>query len=435
MLQRRSWIHSAARGVVASLVASAAALAGVAHAATFTNPIVAASPGTGTADPSVVFHRGYYYYCRALDDRAIGVARARRLQDIGAAPMRTVFRPAPAAAHGREIWAPELQRVRGRWYIYFAASDGVNANHRMYALQAVGDDPQGDYVLKGRVGDESDRWAIDGVALELRGRLYFVWSGWPDARGDFPQVLYIAAMRDPWTIVGARHLIAAPEHPWERAGAPLLEGPEPLRHNGTLHLVYSAGASWGDDYALGLLSYRGGDPLRASSWRKEPLPVFTKDVVAKAFGVGHASFVRSPDGRQDWIVYHATDRPGAGWRGRSVRAQAFDWSREGSPQFGTPVAVGRPLEEPSGTPAAPLERAPPHVIRRSVAGRRQLAARRNTSVRLFAGMSTRRSNARPAASATSTTSPRRRRPQAGFRRRKSASNSTLPGAVGSPSTT
>ena len=434
MQQRRSSIDAALRIVCAILVASACALSGAARAATFTNPIVEASPATGSADPSVVFHRGYYYYCRAVGDRAIGVARARRLQDIGAAPVRTVFRPPADVAHGREIWAPELQRIRGRWYIYFAASDGVNANHRMYALQAVGDDPQGDYVLKGRVGDPSDRWAIDGVALELRGKLYFVWSGWPEAKGDFPQVLYIAAMRDPWTIAGRRHLLAAPEHAWERAVAPILEGPEPLAHRGATHLVYSAGASWSDDYALGLLSYRGGDPLRASAWRKRPSPVFTKNVAAKAFGVGHASFVRSPDGREDWIVYHATDRPGAGWRGRSVRAQPFRWSSDGLPEFGTPVGIGQPLEAPSGTPGAPAAPAPPRGSTPRSSARPHRAADRNTSRRLLAGRSKRCSNTRPACSAASTTSARRRRPQAAFRPRKSASKATLPGAVGSPST-
>ena len=88
---------------------------GAASAATFTNPIVAASPDFGSADPSLVRHRGYYYYCRSLADREIGVARARRLQDIGAAPMTTVFRSAANAPYAREVWAPELQRVRGRW--------------------------------------------------------------------------------------------------------------------------------------------------------------------------------------------------------------------------------------------------------------------------------------------------------------------------------
>ena len=232
-----------------------ASFVGPALAASFVNPIVAAAARTGSADPSVVFHRGYYFYCRVIGNGEIGIARARRLQDIGAAPMVSVFKPPAGTPYSRQVWAPELQRVRGRWYIYFSASDGVNANHRMVALQAETDDPQGDYAFKGRVADPADGWAIDGTVLELGGRLYFVWSGWPDAAGPFPQVLYIAAMSDPWTISGERHLIAAPEFDWERAGAPLLEAPQPLHHRGTTHIVYSAGASWGDDYALGLLRY------------------------------------------------------------------------------------------------------------------------------------------------------------------------------------
>ena len=326
--------------------------AGPAAAAPFANPIVAAAPRTGSADPSVVFHRGHYYYCRAIDDRAIAVARARRLQDIGAAPLVTVFRPPAGTPYSRQVWAPELQRIRGRWVIYFAASDGDNASHRMYALAALDDDPQGRYAFKGRVADRDDLWAIDGAAIEIGRSLYFVWSGWPGRHGDFPQLLYIAAMRDPWTIVGERHAIASPEHDWERAVAPSLEAPQPLRRRSATFVAYSAAASWSDDYAVGLLRYVGGDPLRAASWRKDALPAFAKNAAAAAFAVGHPSFVPSPDAREDWIVYHASERPGAGWSARSVRAQRFDWCRDGSPRFGTPVAVGVPIDEPSGTPGA-----------------------------------------------------------------------------------
>ena len=330
-------------------------------AASFVNPIVAAAARTGSADPSVVFHRGYYFYCRVIGNGEIGVARARRLQDIGAAPLVSVFRPPAGTPYSRQVWAPELQRVRGRWYIYFSASDGVNANHRMVVLQAETDDPQGAYTFKGRVADPADGWAIDGVALELRGRLYFVWSGWPDARGPFPQVLYIAPMSDAWTISGDRHLIAAPEFDWERAGAPLLEAPQPLHRGGATHIVYSAGASWGDDYALGLLRYLGGDPLDARSWIKHDRPVLTKNPAAGVFGLGHPSFVRSPDGREDWIVYHATTRPGAGWAGRAVWAQRFEWGGDGRPVFGEVLPAGVEIEEPAGTPSVarqPGERKP-----------------------------------------------------------------------------
>jgi len=318
-------------------------------AARFANPLVAAAVRTGSADPSVVFHGGYYYYCRSVANAKIAVAKARRLQDIGAAPMKVVFEPPAGTAYSRRLWAPELQHVRGRWYIYFAASDGPDANHRMYALEASGSDPQGPYVFKGRVSDTTDGWAIDGVALEIGAELYFVWSGWPEGVDHFPQVIYIARMRDPLRIVGARHAIAEPDLPWERTVAPLLEAPEPLQRDGRTVIVYSANASWSDDSALGLLIYVGGDPLKASSWKKHPDPVFVKNAAAGVFGVGHASFVRSPDGHEDWMLYHAMDRPGMGWAARTVRAQRFHWQGDGMPAFGRAVATGCWLQEPSGT--------------------------------------------------------------------------------------
>jgi len=341
------------RGSAASLALAIAALAGAAEpagAADFSNPIVDAAPSTGSADPSVVRHRGWYYYCRSIDDAAIVVARAHRLQDIGAAERTVVFRAPPSGPHSRQLWAPELQRIGARWYIYFAASDGDNAHHRMHVLRSAGDDPRGPYDFMGALKTTPDTWAIDGVALQWRGRLFFVWSGWAQTDDGFPQRLYIARMKTPWRLEGKRHLLASPDPGWESAGAALLEAPEVLRHRGRTFIVYSAGASWGDDYGLGLLMHTGGDPRSAASWRKLAGPVFTKSPAAGVFGVGHASFVRSPDGREDWIVYHATSREGAGWSGRSVRAQRFDWTRDGMPIFGAPVAPGIPLAEPSGTP-------------------------------------------------------------------------------------
>jgi GH43 family beta-xylosidase len=318
-------------------------------AALLTNPIVEASPNTGSADPSVVFHRGHYYYCRSIGNGQIGVAKARRLQDIGAAAIVVVFTPPVGAAYSKRLWAPELQQIGHRWYIYFAASDGPDPHHRMYALQSTSEDPQGPYIFKGKVADRTDAWAIDGVVLKLNGKPYFVWSGWPE-NVHFPQVLYIARMRDPLTVVGTRHLIAVPDLDWEQTVKPLLEAPQPLYHRGQTFLVYSANASWSDDSALGLLSYVGGDPLLATAWKKSAIPLFTKNVAARVFSVGHASLTKSPDGREDWMLYHATDAPGAGWFARTVRAQPLHWQPDGNPELARPGAMGCPLQEPSGTP-------------------------------------------------------------------------------------
>jgi GH43 family beta-xylosidase len=320
-------------------------------AATFTNPIVVAARPGGSADPSVVYRDGYYHYCRSIGNRAVGIARARRLQDIGSAPMVTVWSAPAGTAWSDEVWAPELQYVRGKWYVYFAASDGNNATHRMYVLEAATQDPQGAYAFKGRISAPGDAWAIDGVALEHGGSLYFVWSGLRVESQPFPQVLYIAPMSDPWTISGERHEIAGPDHPWEQVGAPLLEGPAVLQRDGRLHLAYSASASWSDDYAVGLLTYAGGDILSAASWRKTSRPSLSKRPEGGVWGPGHNSFVPSPDGREDWIVYHGIDVSGGGWELRSVRAQRFGWTADGSPDIGRPVGPGVPMDEPSGTPA------------------------------------------------------------------------------------
>jgi GH43 family beta-xylosidase len=227
-----------------------------------------------------------------------------------------------------------------------AADDGDNANHRMYVLEGTTQNPQDPFTFKGRIAAPTDRWAIDGTVLQMPDdRLYFLWSGW-EGTENIAQHLYIAPMQDPLTINGDRVRISSPEFPWEQHGHPLVnEGPQVLWNNDRLFIIYSASGSWGDDYCLGQLTWTGGDPLDQASWQKHPEPVFRRN--DDVFGPGHASFVKSPDGREDWIVYHAAKYRGAGWN-RDVRMQPFQWREDGSPHFGIPVSPGVPLPIPGG---------------------------------------------------------------------------------------
>jgi GH43 family beta-xylosidase len=111
-------------------------------------------------------------------------------------------------------------------------------------------------------------------------------------------------------------------------------------------VVYSASASWKTTYKLGLLELvPRGDPLNPSSWRKWAEPVFQS--TRETWGVGHCGFTRSPDGTEDWIVYHAKLERTPNWK-RAVQVQRFGWDDSGAPILGEPVAAGVPIELPSG---------------------------------------------------------------------------------------
>jgi GH43 family beta-xylosidase len=306
----------------------------------FTNPVAARG-----ADPWILRWGGEYLYCRCRRG-SIRVSRSPLLHEVCRDPGRVVFTPQRDRPYSCDLWAPELHRIEDRFYIYVAADDGHNRNHRMYVLEG-GADPQRPFALKGRIGDASERWAIDGTVLELGSRRYFLWSGWEGER-DVVQSLYVAPMSDPWTICGPRVRISTPEWPWERNGRPWVnEGPAVLRsRRGRVFVAYSASGSWTDDYCLGLLTLAGADPLRPDAWRKSATPAFAR--TGSVFGPGHACFVTSPDGSEDWIVYHAARRRGAGWD-RDVRMQRIGWHEDGSPDFGIPVPTGIPVALPAGS--------------------------------------------------------------------------------------
>jgi GH43 family beta-xylosidase len=332
------------------LIATLAAFAAPVNAidCTFMNPLLPLGQ-----DPSVVYHDGYYYLVQSSG--GLNITKSETLSGLGRAESVQVWSPPPGEPYSYDLWGPELIYLDGHWYIYVAAVDspGHNAAHRMYVLQADTDDPLGTWTVKGRVYDpESDKWAIDGVPFEYNDQLYFVWSGWPGDRGDFPQNLYIAEMSDPLTISGPRHLISEPDQAWERTEAAINEGPEPYIHNGVLSIVYSADASWMPAYKLAVLTLTGDNPLERESWTKTgPLFEQMPDAVTPLFGPGHSSMpVQSPDGSEEWFLYHAQPTIDAGWQGRDVRAQEFQWSAENTPILGEPIPAGVAQPAPSGEP-------------------------------------------------------------------------------------
>ncbi|HPJ19274.1 MAG TPA: family 43 glycosylhydrolase, partial [Actinomycetota bacterium] len=79
------------------------------------------------ADPSVIRHNDEYLWCFADGNRSVALHRGPDLHAPG--PKHVVWTAPQKGPASQELWAPEIHSIDGRWYIYFAASDGNNANH------------------------------------------------------------------------------------------------------------------------------------------------------------------------------------------------------------------------------------------------------------------------------------------------------------------
>jgi len=321
---------------------------------TFTNPLLPSG-----ADPWSIYKNGFYYYTHTTGDRLI-IWKTKKLSELNKAQRKIIWTPPANTAYSKQIWAPEIHYINDKWYVYFAADDGKNSNHRLYVLENSSADPmQGEWTFKGKIADPADKWAIDGSVFKHKQQWYMVWSGWEgDVNGE--QDIYIAKLKNPWTIEGNRVRISASTYDWEKYGdlkdaenpphVNVNEGPQILEHKGKLFLVYSASGCWTDHYGLGMLAFKGkNNLLDSASWRKSPDAVFKGSVNNSVYAPGHNSFFKSPDGKEDWILYHANALPNQGCgRQRLPRAQKFIWNRDGTPNFGEPVKLDTNIPRPSG---------------------------------------------------------------------------------------
>lgn len=336
-------------------------------ATVFRNPVAPVRAGAGkdsldSPDPWIFRARDRYFLTTSTGD-SIGLRSSATLDGLASARVRRVW-PAPRTLRAAlpkkrccQFWAPEFHRLHGpdgwRWYVYSAASDGNLVHHHIQVLESRRDDPRGPYHFRGmlRLGPD---YEIDPTVFSRHGRAYVIYS---DGVTFAPTHLALARLTNPWTVARRPVTISRPTYPWERRGLDINEGPEVLLHGAWLHVIYSASWCQLPDYALGRLTVPANAKLldpRTWTHAKAPRPVFHSDPARRVFGTGHGSFFTSPDGRESWQVYHATDTPAFGAcfaNVRTTRAHRFTWNHDGTPNFGRPVSLSTDLAAPSGDPS------------------------------------------------------------------------------------
>lgn len=316
---------------------------------TFANPV------WDGADPWMVKHNDDYIYCFSYNNSVV-LSKSKKMSKQGVT--KNIWHTPSTGWNKNCLWAPEIHFIQGRWYVYYAAGESGPPfiHQRTGVLRSKTEDVFSDYEDMGVLytGDKpqdpaSNIWAIDMTMLEHKGKLYAIWSGWTrqESTDATAQHLYISEMENPYTMKGKRVLLSSPVETWERGGPlNLNEGPEILKNGDNVFVIYSCRESWLVEYRQGMLQLINpdGDLLDPVNWKKTG-PVFQGN--DKVYGVGHCSFVKSPDNTEDWIIYHSKKSTEPGWD-RNVRMQPFTWKADGTPDFGKAIPAGQKINVPSG---------------------------------------------------------------------------------------
>lgn len=310
---------------------------------TYTNPIKRA------ADPRLILVDGMYYFVYTTGS-ALSVYKAANITDLDYSVPERVWNAKDVSAQleGRDenIWPSELQYFSAEdfgeeyagWYLLYSIYKPTvgdtgyvdGENRRSYVLKCSSSDLQGVWVNP-ITGEENvpalfvcdtdstinvAEWTAGQSTMRYNGKVYALWIG-QTGRGtsEFHQSMYLAEMVNPWTVTGTILELVNPEYSWEREGygyssaqgiwyPAVIEGATPVNGpNGELYVLYAGSGYWTPGYCLGQMTFLGGDLLDIANWSKSQRPIFAKN--SELCGVGGPNLVTSPDGENNYLLYHA----------------------------------------------------------------------------------------------------------------------------------
>jgi len=294
---------------------------------TFLNPILAGDH----PDPSVLKDGSdYYLVCSSfVSTPGLLVWHSRDLvnwEPLGPALRRPVG----------SVWAPDLCKVGGRYYIYFPAlsADGLTN------MVVSADSPRGPWSdpVDLRTG------SIDpGHAVGPDGKRYLFFSAG-----------FMAPLNDDGlSLAGPQKKVydgwKYPEE-WD-VETFAQEGPKILRRGDYYYMVLAEGGT--DGPATSHMVIMARSKTLEGPWENSPYnPVVrTASASEKWWSRGHATLVEGPDGKQWYFVYHAYEN-GHYNLGRQTLLEPVEWTADGWVKaVGTDVAA--PLPKPAGGSAVP----------------------------------------------------------------------------------
>jgi len=321
------------------------------------------------ADPFVWQHEGVYYavgtgILEAQSDVGNGVSA---LTVDGAPGVFAILRSNDLASwspvgsaleilhpdYGDAYWAPEVAFANGTFYLYYSVGRGDKGHHIRVATSTQ---PEGPYRDTGALVTNPFfcPFAIDASPFrDDDGEWYlfyardFLDSG-PNGRAGTGVV--VDRLLDMTRLAGTEREVARARHDWQRFAAGrimyggiydwhTIEGPCVRKRNGKYYCLFSAGRWENDTYGVDFaVADNPLGPYRCDS--DDSGARVLRTLPGEVLGPGHNSLAEGPDGKTDYIVYHAWD---SRMTARRMFIDRIEWTSRGPRCLG-PTTTTRPLD-------------------------------------------------------------------------------------------
>lgn len=310
---------------------------------TYTNPVY----DQYMADPFVLHHEDCYYAYGtaplAQDAPAFPVLESNDL-----AHWRYVRHALLRLPGMSDYWAPEVAYHDGTFYMYYSA--GIDQVQHLRV--ATSDSPTGPFVDSGKLLYPDEPFSIDPHPFRDSDGTWYLFSSrdflTDDAEGHVGTGIVVDRLLDMMTPANEPRLVVRPHAGWHlfRAQREMygqvfdwytIEGATTRVHNGHYYCFYSGGAWEHDNYGLAYVvaehplgPYHKPDDVDGPILRSRP---------GQVIGPGHNSFTESPDGTQEYCVYHGWD---AAMTARLMRIDRLVWDGD-TPRIEGPTTTPQPL--------------------------------------------------------------------------------------------
>ncbi|MDD3080245.1 MAG: family 43 glycosylhydrolase [Paludibacter sp.] len=268
---------------------------------------------------------GYYYFTASYPmtsssdaegyDRVI-LRRATTIEGLATADEVTIWDEKNTTSAYRYVWAPEIHKINGTWYVFFTASTSSSSvwtiRPRVIVCNQGEKDPMtascwetSGHLMEPVANDNISftAFSLDMTHFENNGTHYIAWA---QAINGYSSIA-IASVdpQQPWVLTSPYTLLTAPAYAWEKDADQVDEGPAVIKHDGKVYVAFSA-SSVNSTYCVGLMyADENSDLLNTDSWTKVRYPLLTTDDLPDTqSGPGHNSFTVDEYGNPV-IVYHA----------------------------------------------------------------------------------------------------------------------------------